>query len=242
MPRQQRTPPPKPPCTYCGQSDAPTMDHTIPRSLFIPPLPSNMVRVPACESCQAEKSWGDHDLAHYVNTHWAGSQHPDSLQQLERMARATELGRSKVGKAFTEGGRQRELLTDAGLYLGEVWEFTIPNDNRDMFRTLEYIVRGLHVVRRRDLRFDRTKQCLPPECPVVVREVDRLKAPAVATRLDALPRELSPVMGKTVAWWLHVPSTDPEAGVWLLVFNNQVCFLGATGGSARLRMEQRRAA
>ncbi len=239
MPKQQRTPPPKPPCTYCGQPDAPTKDHVIPRSLFIPPLPPNMVKVPACESCQQEKSWGDVDLAHYVNMHWAGSQHPDSLQQLERMARATELGRSKLGEAFTRGGRQRELLTDAGLYLGDLWEVTLPNDNRDMFKTLEYIVRGLHVVQLRGMRFDRTKLRLPPDCPVVVQEVDRLKAREVVTHLDSLPRELSLLMGKTVAWWLHVSSTDPEAGIWLLVFNNQVCFLGVTGDPARARMEQR---
>lgn len=242
MPKQQRTPPPKPPCTYCGNPDAPTMDHTVPRSLFVPPLPSNMVRVPACESCQAEKSWGDADLAHYVNMHWAGSQHPDSLQQLKRMARATELGHSKLGEAFTRGGRQRELLTDAGLYLGDLWEVTLPNDNRDMFKTLEYVVRGLHVVRLQGMRFDRTKPRLPPDSPVIVGEVDRLKAPEVVTHLDSMPREMSPVMGKTVAWWLHVPSTDAEAGIWLLVFNNQVCFLAATGGLARARMDHKQAA
>jgi hypothetical protein len=242
MTTRQHVPQSKPPCTYCGQPEASTMDHVIPRSVFIPPLPQNMVRVPACEACQTEKSWGDVDLAHYVNTHWAGSQHPDSLKQLERMARATQLGRSKLGKAFTEGGRQRELLTDAGLYLGDIWEVPIPNDNQDMFRTLKHIVRGLHVVRLRGMRFDRTKQRLPPDCPVVVGEIDRLKAPAVATQLDALPHETSTVMGKNVAWWMRVPSTDPETGMWLLVFNDQVCFLGATGGLARLRIDQQSAA
>ena len=240
--KQQQTPPPKPPCTYCGQPDAPTKDHVIPRSLFIPPLPANMVRVPACGSCQQEKSWGDDDLAHYVNARWAGSQHPDSLQQIERMARATKLGRSKIGAAFMSGGRRREHLTDAGLYLGDLWEVTLPNDNRDMFATLEYIVRGLHVVRLRGMRFDRTMRRLPPECPVVVRAVDRLKAQAVVTCLDALPREVSPVMGKSTARWLHVPSADPEAGIWLLMFNNQVSFLGATGEPVRALLDQEQAA
>jgi len=201
-----------------------------------------MVRVPACESCQKEKSWGDADLAHYVNTHWAGSQHPDSLKQLERMARATELGRSKVGQAFLRGGQHRELLTDAGLFLGDLWEVTLPNDNRYMFRTLEYIVRGLDVVQLRGMRFDRSKPRLPPDCPVVVREVDRLKARGVVAHLDSLPREVSPHMGKVVAWWMRVPSTDAEAGAWLLVFNNQVSFLAATGGLARARMDQQQAA
>jgi len=184
-----------------------------------------------------EKGWGDDDLAHFVNMDWAGSQHPDSLKQLERMVRATQQGRSKLGKAFTDGGRQRELITDAGLYLGDLWEVTIPGNNMDMFRTLEYIVRGLHVVRLRGLRFDRTKQPLPPDCPVVIRGVDRMNAPAVVTRLDALPREISPVIGKDIAWWLRVPSAEPKAGIWLLVFNNQVCFLGITGRLAHLHMD-----
>jgi 5-methylcytosine-specific restriction endonuclease McrA len=38
-------------CVYCGERPAATRDHVIPKCLFDPPLPANMVTVPACEEC-----------------------------------------------------------------------------------------------------------------------------------------------------------------------------------------------
>jgi hypothetical protein len=234
MARQQKPLPPPKRCVYCGAL-ATSRDHVIPSSLFTPPLPQ-MITVPACAECQREKSYGDDDLAHYVAFSWAGSQHPRAREQLERAKRATLIGRSKLGKAVSKGGSTRELLTDSGIYLFDVWEVPIPDENRDMFKTLEYIVRGLHVVRR--FRFDRTIAPIPPDCPVDVRGLNRLKAEPTITRFLGLPHEDFVVMRNSPAtneqpiamWSRTIPvGGDPFSRYWLLVFNDQECFVGATG-------------
>src|SRR5262249_40506783 len=122
-----------------------------------------------------------------------------------------------------------DLVTEAGIYLGTVWESPIPAENRDMFRTLEYIVRGLHVVR--NSRYDRKATPLDPTYPVSVRGVDRLKADSIVRRLVALPHDQPTVMGNNIAMWMRIPpqAAGNSPSIWLLVFNNQVCFLGATG-------------
>ena len=195
-----------------------------------------MITVPACADCQTEKSYGDDDLAHYVAFSWAGSQHPRAHEQLEPARRATLIGRSKLGKAFLEGGSIRELSTDCGIYLFDVWEVPIPDENRDMFKTLEYIIRGLHVVRR--FRFDRTIAPIPPDCPVDVRALNRLKDEPTITKFLRLPHEDFVVMRNSPAtneqpiamWSRTVPvEGDPFSRYWLLVFNDQECFVGATG-------------
>jgi hypothetical protein len=119
-----------------------TRDHVLPRSLFNAMDPQ-MITVLAWGGCQREKSYGDDDLRDFVNLHYEGSQHPEAWQQQLKIMQATLEGRSKIGRAFTTAGRQRPQFSDAGLYLGEVWEAPIPNDNQDMFRTQEYIVRCL---------------------------------------------------------------------------------------------------
>jgi hypothetical protein len=246
MTRQQKSPPKL--CVYCGES-ATSRDHVIPQSLFTPPLPQ-MITVPACEACQTEKSYGDDDLAHYVALSWAGSQHPRAREQLERAKRATLMGRSKLGNAFLEGGSTREILTESGIHFFDVWEVPIPDENRDMFKTLQYIVRGLHVVR--NFRFDRKIPPIPPDCPVDIRGLNRLKANSLITKFLKLPHEEFITMTNSHAeteqpiamWSRSVPvGGDPFSRFWILVFNDQECFVGATGGvaiAAKQYMNERR--
>jgi len=54
-----RRKPPKGLCVYCGVNPATTRDYVIPECLFVPPLPSNMVTVPACADCNTTKKAQD---------------------------------------------------------------------------------------------------------------------------------------------------------------------------------------
>lgn len=141
-PRRVRT------CVYCGKSEEPkgerfTRDHVLPKSLFNV-LDRQMITVLACSACQEEKRYGDDDLRDFVNLHYAGAQHPEAQEQLLKIAASTLGGHSKIGNAFWSTGQLRERFSEAGLYLGDVVEAPIPGNNRDMFKTLEYIVRGLY--------------------------------------------------------------------------------------------------
>ena len=228
MPRRPRT------CVYCGADGKLTREHVIPRSLFITMDPQ-MITVRACADCQREKGYGDDDLREFVNMDWAGSQHPDAPKQLEKIARATLINRSKLGDAFRRHGEPQALTSAAGLYFGDVWAIPIADGNKDMFRTLEYVVRGLY--------FHEMRQPLPPECPVVVQHIPALEAPALLARLREVPHRGPTIKGNLVAWWssFHAEE-DPLATAWLLVFNDRVYFLGFTGGPAQQRLDRRPAA
>ena len=60
-------------CTYCQRRVADTRDHVVPRALFTPPLPKNLVTVPACNECNQRKGEDDDYLRDYLATDFAGS-------------------------------------------------------------------------------------------------------------------------------------------------------------------------
>src|SRR4051794_14639065 len=120
MAKKQQRPRPQRTCVYCGKSEEPdgerfTRDHVLPRALFNAMDPQ-MITVLACAACQQEKSYGDNDLRDFVNLHYAGSEHPEAGQQLLKIVQSTLEGRSKIGRAFMDGGRPRELLSSEGIY------------------------------------------------------------------------------------------------------------------------------
>lgn len=226
MPKHIRGPRPSRACTYCGAAEKPdgpkfTRDHVLPRSLFNT-LDPQMITVLACPDCQREKSYGDDDLRDYVNLHHGGSRHPEALEQLFKIARATQKGRSKIGLAAHSAGYLREVVTESGLYV-TMWEAPIPNDNRDMFRSLEYIVRGLY--------FHTTRSALPPDTPVSVAAIENWDTVKLFTRV---PHRGPTVKGNGVVWWVSAHTDDdPHSTYWLLLFNDAVWFLAGTGQFAR---------
>jgi hypothetical protein len=237
MPRKQQKPRPLRTCTYCGKTEEPggerfSRDHVLPKSLFNA-LDRQMITVLACAACQKEKSYGDDDLRDFVNLHYAGSQHPEAWQQQLKIIQAILEGRSKIGRALMTNRRRHELLSDAGLYLGDVWEAPIPNENRDMFRTLDFIVRGLY---RHDVG-----EMFPADCSVSVAHLDTMKARQVLAPLAKLPHRGPTIKGHAVAWWVSFhPVEDPCSTLWVLLFNDHVWFLGGTGALARYGAEDNR--
>ena len=126
-------------CAYCGQSNAETVDHVIPRCLY-PESTGSLVQrltVPACGVCN--KSWSD-DEAHFrAMMTLAG----------EANAVATELWKGKVARSFRAAdGKRRFLDVWANMEAvqtpsGERHRIFPASDPR-FIRVLRKIVRGLH--------------------------------------------------------------------------------------------------
>ena len=53
-------------CAYCGRGPATTVDHVVPKCLFEAPLPTNMITVPACSSCNETTSKLDSFLRDFL--------------------------------------------------------------------------------------------------------------------------------------------------------------------------------
>ena len=126
-------------CAYCGEADADTVDHVIPRSLYPKSIGSSVQRltVPCCEVCN--KSWAD-DEAHFR-----------TMMTLSGEANgvATELWTGKVARSFREAdGKRRFLDVWANMEAvqtprGERHKIYPASDPR-FIRVLRKIVRGLH--------------------------------------------------------------------------------------------------
>lgn len=56
-------------CAICAKRDAVTKDHVPPRGIFCPPRPSNLIRVPACQSCNSGTSGLDERFRVYLGLH-----------------------------------------------------------------------------------------------------------------------------------------------------------------------------
>src|SRR5690349_9504843 len=65
-------------CVFCGTA-ATTLDHVPPKNLFIPPRASDLVKVPACESCNGGTSAIDEEFRVYLSAK-SGA---DSLASIE---------------------------------------------------------------------------------------------------------------------------------------------------------------
>jgi hypothetical protein len=85
-------------CAYCDQP-ATTKDHVVPRSLFVPPLPLDMITVPCCGPCNAEKKQVDDFLRDYLVAIIDG--HPNEIAEAIKtgtLQRAVDRGQSKLHK------------------------------------------------------------------------------------------------------------------------------------------------
>jgi hypothetical protein len=211
-------------CVYCGAAPATTTDHVFPKVLWgDDALDPVMVTVPACRPCQQRKADGDAYLRDFVNLEINGSRHPNALRQMAKVARATTRNRSRLGRAVRDDGRDQELVTDAGIYLGQV--YAVPIDRDTMLRTLALIVRGLY--------YDETRTMLPTDVPVQVAYVQPLRVRSVLTWFDTKPHTSAVMKGNAIAGWLSFrPEDAPLSTMWLLEFNAGVYFIGTTGSFA----------
>jgi hypothetical protein len=95
-----------------------------------------------------------------------------------------------------------------------------------MFKTLEYIVRGLY---RHDVAV-----LLPPQTRVSIAHIDTMDAPGIIKPILEFPRRGPFFRGQRLVVWFSVHSDeDPYSTLWALEFNENVYFLGGTGQLAR---------
>ena len=127
-------------CVYCDQI-ATTMDHVPPKCFFTPPMPRNLVTVPACAACNNGASNDDAEFRNQLylmtgsfgeSANAAGLRGP-SLRAIRRDRRA--LART------VRGARLIGRYSKGGIFLG--WGVAVPAPPEARERVLIRIVRGL---------------------------------------------------------------------------------------------------
>lgn len=130
-------------CIYCGQMPAGTVDHVPPKCFFPAPLPSDLITVPCCPSCNAMFSPED-QYAHSVIAMRQDVQvqprlrhvHEKLLRGLERV-QALPL-RTMLAKAVRRG----PVRSSGGLWLPDRDYFLV--DRERLLRWATRLMRGLY--------------------------------------------------------------------------------------------------
>jgi hypothetical protein len=127
-------------CAYCG-GPADTMDHVPPKCLFRPPLPNNMITVPACRNCNASfQSHEEH--VRNVLTSLADREGHDSIVSHLAGKRNRSLHRSRPAlEDVLAILREVEVRAPSGIALGSAVAMDLDNERFDEF--FDRTVRGL---------------------------------------------------------------------------------------------------
>jgi hypothetical protein len=131
-------------CAYCGKVPAETIDHVIPRGLFSAPLPSDMITVPACSTCNSAKSKPDSFLRDYLvcNVDAPPNQTADAIR-VGPYQRAVDRKQSEFGKELvTDRFHKLKLSDENGAYLGML--VNMPFGKGPIKESIIFIVKGLY--------------------------------------------------------------------------------------------------
>jgi hypothetical protein len=208
------------PCVYCGDRTATTADHVIPRSLFQRPLPVNLIKVPACEPCNNQKSQSEDYLRDMLAVSSA-ERHPVAEALLSgAMARSVSKNRSQIWRAA-----QRSLLVprydEAGNYLGDY--FKIPVEANRLNQLFTVIVRGLY--------YHLCKQRLPKIARIDVRYIDNSQMPSMLQALQSvqIPFKGPYNWGDSIFQCLYIPvDEDLMKTYWFMGFYDSYFLLART--------------
>jgi hypothetical protein len=104
-------------CAYCGRP-ATTRDHVPPKKLFTPPLPGNLITVPACDNCNNRASEDDEAFQNELSI-MAGSfgESVNAAERLQPTMRSIRRNRATLGR-MVSGAQLVERYSPGGICLG----------------------------------------------------------------------------------------------------------------------------
>jgi hypothetical protein len=128
-------------CSYCGVRAAASDDHVPPKSVFLLPLPQDMITVPACTECNGGFSNADEEFRLYLSI-FLKLDTPEKLEFWQSRAMKTAKHNTKLRNSVLERMNEIPVTTAGGLYLGEVGVTTWEAKRHDAM--IERIARGLY--------------------------------------------------------------------------------------------------
>jgi hypothetical protein len=211
-------------CAYCGEP-ASTADHLPPKQLFTPPLPDDLITVPACVECNNGASTDDEVFRNELSI-MAGSfgESANAAERIQPTLRGISRNKATLSRIVL-GAVPVEHYSARGVFLGEGFAVPMPSEPRK--RVLSRVVRGLywhHFDHR--VASDR----------VTLTFVDKSKPDwrGSLSSLLAMPHQRVLVGdGNTFQYFYGQAADDPGFSFWLLVFfkgGAEQIILGHTDG------------
>lgn len=206
-------------CVYCGRQIATTMDHVVPRTLFVPPRPSAMVTVPACHPCNNDKSRYESYLRDVLVSDYTLHENPLARELFAGpVMRSVKTNRSFLSKAQAT---PVPMYTPGGLYLGDYMQVPIESENINY--VFEKMARGLY--------FYRHEARLPQKMQIEVRRINQPSIQDVIESFDEVPGSGPYVIGdgEVFTGWYLIDPVDKNLTFWLFIFYKTIAFTIATG-------------
>src|SRR5712692_1699526 len=197
-------------CAYCDEP-ATTRDHVPPKNLFTPPLPGNLITVPACDGCNNGASEDDEVFRNELSI-MAGSfgESANASERLQPTMRGIRRNRATLARMVT-GSQLVERYTTGGLYLG--YGYAVPVIPGVQQRVITRIARGLY--------WHHFQTPLANDAQITLVFIDKRK-PQWQEALYTFQRlHLCHVVigdGKTFQYLYGRANDDPAFSVWLLIF------------------------
>ena len=212
-------------CIYCQQNEADTRDHVPGKSLFPKPRPTNLISVPACESCNKgfhldddyfrllsmAEMVGDNSSAQVVRTITRGSlDRPEAAKFLLELRSKTEIA---------------EVTTAEGIFTGEKARL-LNFDRARIRRIIKRYVRGLF--------YEETGRPLPLEVEFEAHFIGELEmdpliykeaSEKLLFQIDKIPMKQ---IGDTFSYSTKLFDEDSIASLWKLQFFGGLVFYSWT--------------
>lgn len=200
----------RPLCAYCGLREGRTKDHVIPKCMFLPPLPNEMLTVPACSPCNESKGKDDDYLRDMLVINLENENHPvaNCVAMKERVIRSIQKNRSHLIREGRRTRRATPFYSPGGLYLGTAPAISIDQERID--RTFGRIVRGLYFTLC-------NKRRLPGNTRFEVSMVHPMEKDTKVKVFD-VPSVSTCSIGNSFACKYVVAKEDPNFSLWLLEF------------------------
>jgi hypothetical protein len=197
-------------CAYCD-NPATTRDHVPSKKLFTPPLPADLITVPACGQCNNGASNDDEVFRNQLSI-MAGSfgESAKAAERLQPTMRGIRRNKAMLARMVT-GAQLVERYTPSGLYLGHGYAVSVvPGVER---RVITRIVRGLY--------WHHFQTRLADDAQVTLVFIDKRKPhwqEALYTFQSLQLRHVVIGDGETFQYLYGRATDDPAFSVWLLIF------------------------
>lgn len=215
-------------CGYCGEICLLTRDHVIPKSLFLRPLPADIVTVPACDDCNSRKSKHDDFLRDLLTSDIAGSESPIAHQIfLEKVLSSNRQGKSLVARIAIQSARRIPIKTPSGLIVGDGYVARI--DHARTIEMFEFIVRGLY--------FRLRNHVLPKDYEFQALRQPPIQMKSLLVHFEKVGINGPYSIGKGVfSCWYNYAAQDEATTIWLLSFYERVFYSVVTSPKVKSLM------